>query len=144
MRFLTIISGTYVDRRDERLINASRIIWILACNALDQVITDYFKKRDVSSISSPEVGHSVASGLQDRLTSTLEAKFGVRVYSRSMYRLSNSQNLATVRRSSLLGCPVSPIFEGRTGAHCSQVSLRSSCFSEASKVGSAESTYWSD
>jgi len=67
----------YVDRRNNRPINASNIIWILACNALDGVIVAYFDRRDVSTITCLETGHTVAAGLQDRLAHVLQAKFGV-------------------------------------------------------------------
>jgi len=68
----------YVDRRNNRPINASNIIWILACNALNVAIVAYFERRDVSTITYLETGHTVAAGLQDRLAHVLRAKFGVK------------------------------------------------------------------
>lgn len=67
-----------MDRRNNRPINASAIIWILACNALDETIIGYFEKRDVSTVLCQETGHSVAAGLQDQLAHVLEGKFEVR------------------------------------------------------------------
>ncbi|KAK5658636.1 hypothetical protein OQA88_2029 [Cercophora sp. LCS_1] len=68
--------GTYVDRRNNRPINASGVIWVVACNTLDETVMGYFENRDVSSILCSDTGHSVAAGLQDRLGRVLEAKFG--------------------------------------------------------------------
>ena len=59
--------------------SASSIIWILACNALDETIMAYFEHRDVTTMMCAETGYSVAAGLQNRLAHVLEAKFGLRV-----------------------------------------------------------------
>jgi hypothetical protein len=58
-------------------VNASKIIWVLASNALDSIITDYFKANDAASTLSQEITSKISMELQDQLNVGLKAKFGV-------------------------------------------------------------------
>lgn len=75
---LTASVGRYLDRRRRKSIDCSKIIWILASNALDPVITDFYKNNSTNSpIADPCV---IEDQLQPRLLGAMKSKFGVRLF----------------------------------------------------------------
>jgi AAA domain (Cdc48 subfamily) len=68
-------TGKYVDRRNRRPVDCSKIIWIVATNALDSIISEFSKTNEEGGKDTDAAERS--SQLQSMLISGSKAKFGV-------------------------------------------------------------------
>jgi ATP-dependent Clp protease ATP-binding subunit ClpA len=91
-----------VDRRTRRPVDCTKIIWIVATNALDPIISEFSRCNEGSSKEADNSGRG--SQLQSLLNSGAKAKFGVtRFHENKFWRLySNSTQFPLTGRISLI------------------------------------------
>ncbi|KAI9774153.1 MAG: hypothetical protein M1840_005246 [Geoglossum simile] len=63
------------DRRNEQQVDCSKVIWVLASNALDSIIMDSHERGCLASGSEDQKAKQI-NGLQSRLLAGLRSKFG--------------------------------------------------------------------
>jgi ATP-dependent protease Clp ATPase subunit len=71
-------TGKYTDRRHRTLIDSSKIIWIIATNALDNIILDFCDINQVQVQTEDSMRHAeLMTDLSNRLKQQLKSAFGV-------------------------------------------------------------------
>ena len=66
-----------MDRRNEQPVDCSKIIWVLASNALDPIIMDSHERGCLASGLEDQKTRQI-NELQSRLLAGLQSRFGVR------------------------------------------------------------------
>jgi hypothetical protein len=74
-------SGDYLDRKSKETVNVSKVIWILATNALDATILNFFDKSE-SLLGDEEKRDKLVGKLSKDLRSIFRQKFQVSILPR--------------------------------------------------------------
>jgi hypothetical protein len=75
-------TGRYLDRRNQNPIDCSQTIWVIATNALDNIILDHCKvhREDLLESENPLQQQQSAAVLSGLLKRQLKTEFGVRTF----------------------------------------------------------------
>jgi len=115
-------AGEYEDRRSRTIVNCSNTIWILATNAHDEIIQDFYESHEEGLVRSrdKEEGVRLIKTLSSEIKNDFLSKFKVSCVADMRNALLIFDTAAS--RGPYIGiCPVPPVLHGRTSSHYSQV-----------------------
>lgn len=74
------VTGTYTDRRNRQPVDISKIIWVMATNALDNIILDFcdVHQEQVHQTDDTHQHAELMAELSNKLKKQLKSTFGVR------------------------------------------------------------------